>query len=127
MNEAYEVLKDQTTRKKYDRYGKNWQEAEAYEQARQHTREGSNEWFTDFSQGDAPHFQDIFEQMFGSKHTREHGAPFRGFATAGADLETTVSLSLREVLSGTRRQLTIQEQSECSNCARNTKIRGCTL
>ena len=35
LNEAYEVLGDEENRKKYDQYGSNWKEAEAYERARQ--------------------------------------------------------------------------------------------
>jgi len=35
VNEAHEVLGDPETRKKYDRYGHRWQDAEAYEKARQ--------------------------------------------------------------------------------------------
>src|SRR5689334_14343972 len=35
LNQANEVLGEPETRKKYDRYGQRWQEAEAYERARQ--------------------------------------------------------------------------------------------
>src|SRR6476620_2589865 len=35
INEANEVLRDPEKRKKYDKYGKDWQHGEAYEQARQ--------------------------------------------------------------------------------------------
>jgi curved DNA-binding protein len=35
INEAHEVLSDPEKRKKYDQYGKDWQHAEQYEQARQ--------------------------------------------------------------------------------------------
>jgi len=34
LNEAHEVLADTDKRKKYDQYGANWEQAEAYEQAR---------------------------------------------------------------------------------------------
>ena len=34
LNEAHEVLSDPDKRKKYDHYGANWEQAEAYEQAR---------------------------------------------------------------------------------------------
>ena len=39
LNEAHEVLSDPDKRKKYDQYGHRWQEAEAYEKARQQARE----------------------------------------------------------------------------------------
>src|SRR5690554_6716271 len=35
INEANEVLSDPKKRKKYDQYGKDWQHADAYEQAKQ--------------------------------------------------------------------------------------------
>src|SRR5690606_36445858 len=35
INEANEVLSDPKKRKKYDEYGKDWQHADAYEQAKQ--------------------------------------------------------------------------------------------
>ena len=35
INEANEVLSDPEKRKKYDQYGKDWQHAEQFEQARQ--------------------------------------------------------------------------------------------
>ena len=35
LNEANEVLADPEKRKKYDKYGENWQHGEAYDQARQ--------------------------------------------------------------------------------------------
>ena len=35
LNEAQEVLSDPDKRKKYDQYGQNWEQAEAYEKARQ--------------------------------------------------------------------------------------------
>src|SRR6201999_452320 len=35
LNEANEVLSDPEKRKKYDQYGKDWQQAEAYEKAQQ--------------------------------------------------------------------------------------------
>ena len=34
LNAAHEVLSDPDKRKKYDQYGTNWEQAEAYEQAR---------------------------------------------------------------------------------------------
>src|SRR3990172_6337538 len=34
INRAYEVLSDTDKRKKYDRYGERWEQAEAFEQAR---------------------------------------------------------------------------------------------
>ena len=40
VNEANEVLSDPEKRKKYDQYGKDWQHAEQFEQARQSQQQG---------------------------------------------------------------------------------------
>lgn len=109
LNDAYEVLGDETSRKKYDQYGPNWKEAEAYERARQQAGGGypGGQPHPGFSQGGGD-FGDMFENMFGRGAQRE-GAGFRGFAMAGADLETDLPVSLREAFTGTSRTLTLPD------------------
>ncbi len=63
LNSAYEVLSEPETRKKYDRYGPNWREAEAFERARQEAaaRAGARrEAGTDFSGDASADFGDLF-------------------------------------------------------------------
>src|SRR5512138_3932380 len=65
INEANEVLSDPEKRKKYDQYGKDWQHAGQFEQARQsqQRRGGFRESFSgDFGEGD---FSEFFNSMFG--------------------------------------------------------------
>jgi curved DNA-binding protein len=83
INEANEVLGDAEKRKKYDQYGKDWQHAEQFEQAKkQHYQRppgaGREEFFTgDFGNGD---FSDFFESLFGGSHggRRSSQVKFRG-------------------------------------------------
>ncbi len=111
LNEAYEVLGDETTRKKYDQYGPNWKEAEAYERARQEAGGAypGGQPHPGFTQGSGD-FSDIFEQMFGRGAQRE-GSSFRNFAMAGSDLEADLPISLREAFTGTRRTVNLPDAS----------------
>ena len=123
LNEAHEVLGDPETRKKYDRYGHRWQEAEAYEQARQKAGAGA-EMGPEFTFGEEQDFGDIFQSIFGKGSRTGSGSAFRGFATPGADLETGVQLTLREVLTGVTRRIQLAEKVPCQACGGTGLQRG---
>ncbi len=82
LNEANEVLSDAGKRKKYDQYGADWKNAEAYEKTGQNRRSsGQQQGNYDFSgmSGDGGDFSDFFESMFGRSDNRSRGnAKFRG-------------------------------------------------
>ncbi|HXV68851.1 MAG TPA: DnaJ C-terminal domain-containing protein [Nitrospira sp.] len=121
LNEAHEVLSDPEKRKKYDQYGADWEQAEAYERARQQAgaRAYSGEAGSAFG---AEAFSDLFENLFGGRGGA--GGATRGFASHGEDLETEAELTLREVLTGVTKRISLREPVLCSVCQGRRVIRG---
>lgn len=89
LNEAYDVISDPDKRAKYDKYGEQWKNAQAYEQAGGGGGFGSggNPFagfdFSNFGSGGSG-FSSFFENLFGGGRQRSGGNPFGGFrANAG--------------------------------------------
>jgi DnaJ-class molecular chaperone len=110
INEAYEVLSNPSTRKKYDRYGDKWKYADQIE-AQYRTGPGAPFGWADGGRGRGPRpqsdplagFEDLlggFGDLFGR----------RGRTAAATRAEASVEVSLEEAFAGTKRKVTISSR-----------------
>lgn len=128
INSAFEVLSDADKRKKYDRYGERWEQAEAFEKARAQAGAGGGGWQTyQFDLNDilrqgggrtAPGFEGIFDNLFSAGSRRARG-PVRG-----QNIEYATEISLEEAYAGTRRTLQLQSNEPCATCGGSGEIAG---
>jgi DnaJ-class molecular chaperone len=138
INEAYEVLSDEEKRKKYDRFGSEWEQFE-----KMGSQPGGSGDF-DFSQwaaqqGYAPggnyrtvggtmpggaDFSDFFDMLFGGERVAGMGGdPFararvgtRTVTRRGEDINQPVEITLEEAYTGTNRRLQLQVEDTCPTC-----------
>jgi molecular chaperone DnaJ len=98
-SEAYEVLSDETTRRRYDQFG----------------HEGVTGQH-DFSHMDVTDIFSMFDDILGGALGGGRG---RGRASAGRgyDLETRIELTLREVATGAEKTIDFERQDRCEQCS----------
>jgi DnaJ-class molecular chaperone len=132
INAAHDVLSDPKKRAKYDRYGDNWEQAEAFEKARAQQGAGGpgghTESFTfDINDllrrqggrtqtGGGFDFNDVLGGIF-SGGGRRQAAPMRG-----QNVEYETEITLEEAYNGTARTLQLQTEEPCPTCGGSGQI-----
>ncbi len=119
INNAYEVLSDAEKRRKYDKYGDQWEHADEIEemQRRRGARFGGGNGggFQQFDLGDIGNLGDLFGGVFGRG---------RGGARHGSDVQHQVDVTLEEAYHGTTRMLEMSAQEPCPTCSGAGEIAG---
>ena len=121
LQEAYDVIGDPEKRRKYDQYGEQWKQAEAFNAGGFGGGAGGGNPFGgfDFSQftsGSGGGFSDFFESLFG-RHGQQGGGfgGFQGFSsgssrqarTSSGEMNATVSIDLYTALLGGEVMITL--------------------
>jgi DnaJ-class molecular chaperone len=131
INEAFEVLSDAQNRKKYDQYGSDFENAEAFARARQQSQQQSGSYgrgargspFTMDETQDMGDLNEVFESLF-----RGMGGGARtGGRRARAkrqDIEHPIELSLEDAYNGTKRVLELKSEQTCPACQGMGRVRS---
>ncbi len=122
---AFEVLSEPEKRRRYDRYGDRWEQADQIEEMQRRqtaagrARADGNPIFS--SEGVPGDFGSIFDNLFRGARGGPRG---RQASRRGQDIESPVELSLEEAFHGTTRTIQLEGQESCATCAGSGQVAG---
>jgi molecular chaperone DnaJ len=125
VNAAYEVLSDKEKRKKYDKYGDQWQYADQIEEMQRKSGGARTYRFAGdgggvrYEFGDLGDLGGVFESFFGGGGRSR--APRKG-----ANVQQPVEITLEEAFHGTSRTLQLAAEEPCATCGGSGQIAGAT-
>lgn len=121
INEAYEVLKDESKRKRYDQFGHAGVGTSAASDGNPFAGFGGGAQDFSFDFGDLG-LGDIFGSFFGA----DMGSR-KGRKTRGQDVETSIEINFEQAVFGTQVDLNLTMQDTCSHCSGTTVEPGYDL
>jgi DnaJ-class molecular chaperone len=127
INAAYEVLSNPEKRKKYDKFGEQWEYADQFAKSggQERVRWDFGRGGTTFEYGDLSGFGDIFSNLFGDSGI---GSRMRG-PRRGQDIESPIEVTLEEAYHGSTRMMQLQTEEPCTACGGTGRVgnRVCTI
>jgi molecular chaperone DnaJ len=128
LNAAYQVLSDAEKRKKYDKFGEQWEYADQFAKSggQERARWDFGRGGTSFEYGDLSGFGGIFSSLFGDSGV---GSRIKRGPRRGQDIESAIEVTLEESYHGSTRLMQLQTEEPCTACGGTGRVgnRICTI